>query len=94
MGILIKHEEIDAARVIFVQLKCNLHESPQDYVSNEKNVGAIVCYPSVKNCRSFWVDIENINEYKLKILFKRHKEVPFKFFIYQVDSYYRIGWKI
>ncbi len=34
-----------------------------------------------------------VNEWKLRILFKRHKEVPHQFFIKQVDNFYRIGWK-
>lgn len=91
---MITHEDIDKARSIYIQLQCKLWESPQNFVSNEKNVGAIVCYPSVKNCRSFWVDIEKLNEFKLKVLFKRHKEVPHNLFIQEIDSFYRVGWKL
>ena len=69
-------------------------EAPQNYISNDKLVGAIVCYPTVKKCKSFWTDIEKLNEYKLKIIFKRHKEVPLKFFIHEMDGFYRIGWKL
>lgn len=91
---MITLEDIDKARSIYNQIKCKLWESPQNFVSNEKRTGAIVCYPSVKNCRSFWVDIDSLNEYKLKIIFKRHKEVPHSLFVQQIDNYYRVGWKL
>tara|TARA_Y100000817_G_C16702190_1_gene475373 strand:- start:228 stop:503 length:276 start_codon:yes stop_codon:yes gene_type:complete len=91
---LITLEQINKGRSIFLQMGLTVIESPQDYFNNYKRVGAIVCYPSVKNCKSFWLDIEFFNEYRLKILFKKHKQVPYQFFIKQVDNFYRVGWKI
>lgn len=93
MELLISLEQIYKGRSIFLQMGLTVIESPQNYLNNEKRVGAIVCYPTVNKCKSFWLDIEKFNEYKLKILFKRHKEVPFKFFIRELDNFYRVGWK-
>jgi hypothetical protein len=43
---------------------------------------------------AFWLDIKVLNQWKLKILFQKHKKVNHSFFIQQIDDFYRIGWKV
>lgn len=70
--------------------------SPQEYNPSNKGYkpNVLVAYPNTKQIKSIWLDVESINQVKLKRLFSRHKEVNLQFFINYLDGFYRVGWKV
>ena len=72
------------------------HGSPQEYIPTNKGYrpNVLVAYPNNKEIKSIWLDVESINEIKIKRLLSRHKEVNRHFFFNYFEGFYRIGWKV
>lgn len=90
---MISDQDIDKITAIFLHINPNLNTAVQNYVSNDKRVNYMVQMLKNRKPVAIWTDVEKLNEYKLKILFKRHKEVNLQFFIHYLDDFYRIGFK-
>lgn len=87
-------KEIDTIFQILKQVNPKINDSLQLYDPFYKfRPGQIVKLTKNRNITAVWLDFPELNEWKLRIIFKRHKEVPHQFFIKQVDNFYRIGWK-
>lgn len=90
-------EEIVAIKNILTLVNGSpINESLQHYIKDNDNYRAntLICYPDAKAIKAVWMDFEKLNEYKLKLLMKRHKEINRKFFLHWMNGYYRIGWKV
>lgn len=91
---MITPDQLDKIFTIMKQVNTNLHGNVQLYNPAYKfRPNDIVILEKNRKITAVWLDFESVNEWKLRILFKRHKEVPHQFFIKQVDNFYRIGWK-
>ncbi|MFC4817630.1 hypothetical protein [Flavobacterium sp. GCM10023249] len=90
----INDHELETIISIFKHINPGLNTSVQDYLDNNKRPNYIVRLLNKRKVIAYWIDIDKINEAKLKILFKRHKEVDKQFFIQYLDDFYRIGFKI
>ena len=91
---MITPDQLDKIFSIFKQVNSSLHGNLQLYNPAYKyRPNDIVKLEKDRKITAVWLDFESVNEWKLRILFKRHKEIPHQFFIKQVDDFYRIGWK-
>ncbi|MVO09734.1 hypothetical protein GOQ30_11250 [Flavobacterium sp. TP390] len=88
-------DELNKIYQIFKQLTPKLDENIQLYNPlYKKRELHVVKYEKAKKIIAVWLDFDELNQWKLKILFKRHKEVQHQFFIKEVENFYRVGWKI
>lgn len=91
---MISQEQLDKIFQILKQVNPKISSNIQLYdVTYKYRPGQVVKLEKDRKIKAIWLDFESVNEWKLRILFKRHKEVPHQFFIKQVDNFYRIGWK-
>lgn len=92
---MISKTEIQTIYSILKQITPNLNESIQKYDQSQKcRLSHLVQYKKDRKIIAIWLDIKDLNQWKLKILFQKHKQVNHSFFIKQVDDFYRIGWKV
>ena len=88
-------EDLDNAYAIFEHIQPKLAESIIFYKnSKQSDFGHVVKYTKDKHITAVWLDFKDLNQWMLKILFMKHKQVNHTFFIQQIDNYYRVGWKI
>ena len=91
---MINEKEIDKIFQIFKQVNPKISSNVQLYnVTYKYRPGQLVKLEKEREIIAIWLDFESVNDWNLRILFKRHKEIPHQFFIKQVDNFYRIGWK-
>jgi hypothetical protein len=90
----INDQELETIISIFKHINPSINTSVQNYIDNNKRPNYIVRLLNKRKPIAYWMDVDNVNEAKLKILFKRHKEVDKQFFIQYLDGFYRIGFKI
>ena len=89
------NSDIEKAFSILKQIQPKLAESMIFYKnSNQPDFGHVVKFPKEKHITAVWLDFKDLNQWMLKILFMKHKQVNHTFFIQQIDNYYRVGWKI
>ena len=62
--------------------------------SDQPDFGHIVKYIKEKHTTAVWLDFKDLNQWTLKILFMKHKQVNQDFFINEVNGFYRVGWKL
>lgn len=92
---MINDEDIILMFSFFKQVSPQISENIQFYNESEiSRFGHVVKYNKGKMVVAVWLDFTDLNEYKLKVLFQKHKQVKHSFFIQQIDNFYRIGWKI
>ena len=88
-------EDLDTAYSILKQIQPKIAESMIFYKNSvEPNYGHVVKYTKDNQIKALWLDFKDLNQWTLKILFMKHKQVNHDFFIQQIDNYYRVGWKI
>jgi hypothetical protein len=89
------NEDLDTAYLIFKQLQPKLAESIIFYKkSDQPDYGHVVKYIKEKHTTAVWLDFKDLNQWMLKILFMKHKQVNHAFFINEVNGFYRVGWKL
>lgn len=89
------NEELEIVYSILKQIKPKLAESMIFYKnSDQPDFGHVVKYIKGKHTTAVWLDFKDLNQWALKILFMKHKQVNQAFFIQQIDNYYRVDWKI
>lgn len=88
-------EDLDTAYAIFRQIQPKLAESMIFYKnSDQPDFGHVVNYIKEKHTTAVWLDFKDLNQWMLKILFMKHKQVNHAFFINEVNGFYRVGWKL
>ena len=88
-------EDLDTAYSILKQIQPKIAESMIFYKNSvEPNYGHVVKYTKDNQIKALWLDFKDLNQWTLKILFMKHKQVNQDFFIQQIGNYYRVGWKI
>ncbi len=89
------NEDLEIAYSILKQIQPKLAESMIFYKnSDQPDFGHVVKYIKGKHTTAVWLDFKDLNQWALKILFMKHKQVNHAFFIQEIDNYYRVGWKI
>ena len=89
------NQDLDTAYAIFKQIQPKLAESMIFYKnSDQPDYGHVVKYTKENHIMAVWLDIEDLNQWVLKILFMKHKQVNQAFFINEVNGFYRVGWKL
>jgi len=94
---MITKSEIDQInRILSFAFSCKMSENPLAYdpSSRIQRANTLTLYPNHKQVTSVWMDIDHLNEVKLKRLFSRHKEINLPFFVNYLDGFYRVGWKV
>ncbi len=92
---MISKTEIEIIHSIFKQITPNLADNIQIYDESQKcRISHLVKFEKNKKIVSVWLDFKELNQWKLKILFQKHKQIDHVFFIQQVDDFYRVGWKL
>ncbi len=87
--------DIEKAFLIFKQIQHKIAESMIFYKNSvEPNYGHVVKYTKDNQIKALWLDFKDLNQWTLKILFMKHKQVNQDFFIQQIGNYYRVGWKV
>lgn len=90
-----ENNDIIQAFQILKQINPNLSENIQFYDDNyDYRPNMMVKFVKNKVVTSIWLDFLKLNDWQLRILFKRHKEVHQVFFIQEVKNFYRVGWKL
>jgi len=88
-------EDLDTAYAIFRQIQPKLAESMIFFKnSDQPDYGHVVKYMKDKRTTAVWLDFKDLNQWMLKILFMKHKQVNHAFFINEVNGFYRVGWKL
>ena len=88
-------EDLDSAYAIFKQIQPKIAESMIFYKNSvEPNYGHVVKYTKDNQIKALWLDFKDLNQWTLKILFMKHKQVNQAFFINEVNGFYRVGWKL
>lgn len=88
-------EELNTAYAIFKQIQSKLAESMIFYKnSDQPDFGHVVKYIKNYQTTAVWLDFKDLNQWELKILFTKHKQVNQAFFINEVNGFYRVGWKL
>jgi hypoxanthine phosphoribosyltransferase len=89
------NEDLEIAYSILKQIQPKLAESIIFYKkSDQPDYGHVVKYIKEKHTTAVWLDFKDLNQWMLKILFTKHKQVNHAFFIQEIANYYRVGWKI
>lgn len=84
-------EDLDTAYTVFKQIQTKIAESMIFYKNTDQpDFGHVVIYIKERT-KAVWLDFKNLNQWMLKILFMKHKQVKHAFFIQQIDNYYRVG---
>lgn len=87
--------DIENAYSIFKQIQPKIAESMIFYKNSvEPNYGHVVKYTKDNQIKALWLDFKDLNQWTLKILFMKHKQVNQAFFINEVNGFYRVGWKL
>lgn len=92
---MISKQDLDSAYSIFKQIQPKIAESMIFYKNSvEPNYGHVVKYTKDNQIKALWLDFKDLNQWTLKILFMKHKQVNQAFFINEVNGFYRVGWKL
>lgn len=87
--------DTEKAFSIFKQIQPKIADSMIFFKnSDQPDFGHVVKYIKGKHTTAVWLDFKDLNQWALKILFMKHKQVNHAFFIQEIDNYYRVGWKI
>ena len=89
------NEELEIVYSILKQIQPKLAESMIFYKnSDQPDFGHVVKHIKGKHTTAVWLDFKDLNQWMLKILFMKHKQVNHAFFINEVNGFYRVGWKL
>lgn len=92
---MITKTEIQVIYSIFKHIVPNLNENIQKYDDSlNYRFCHVVQFEKGNNIIAVWLDLKDLNQWKLKILFQKHKQVKHSFFIQEIDDFYRVGWKV
>ena len=88
-------KNLDIIYAIFKQIQPKIADSIIFFKnSDQPDFGHVVKYTKEKHITAVWLDFKDLNQWMLKILFMKHKQVNQAFFINEVNGFYRVGWKL
>lgn len=88
-------KDLDTCYSIFKHIQPKIADSMIFYKnSDQPDFGHVVKYTKNYNTTAVWLDFKDLNQWTLKILFTKHKQVNHAFFINEINGFYRVGWKL